>query len=64
MFYNLFVMSLNNANRDLCSAYELYMKSVADEETEKPLCDHFKNIFSRPAVRAHFVGAWYVVLSI
>ncbi|KJA20870.1 hypothetical protein HYPSUDRAFT_1090180 [Hypholoma sublateritium FD-334 SS-4] len=41
-------------------AYELYMKSAADDR----LCVHFRNIFSRPRVRAHFIGAWDTVSSV
>ncbi|KAJ7907527.1 hypothetical protein B0H13DRAFT_1618356 [Mycena leptocephala] len=39
-------------------AYELYAKRHKGKGADE-LCMHFKKTFSRPAVRVHFVGAWY-----
>jgi len=53
------------------SAYELYTKSISDDkrsasdqQKKKPLCAHFKKTLSQPNAKAHFVGTWYIMVSI
>ncbi|KAJ7202268.1 hypothetical protein GGX14DRAFT_570775 [Mycena pura] len=50
-------------------AYELYAnrlkgKAIEDHKEASELCKHFKQTFSRPNVKVHFVGAWDTVSSV
>ena len=52
----------------LSSAYELYADPESDGQVESlgeiSMAKRFKNTFSHKDVKVHFVGAWYMILSL
>jgi len=49
----------------LSSAYELYADPESDGQVgDISMAERFKSTFSHKDVKVHFVGAWYMILSL